>query len=223
MTAFLATSVLVIAVVVLGGWAYLTQQRTARLLSTSRVVTESLAESSRLRGQGQEAADGGLAKLTEALGAAKRAKVLLNEGECDDALRNRVAVALADLESEYAAAGQRVTERQRDRVVLLERLETIRAEAADHFDWKRVDAELQAAFRTLAIDADKLVPEEAGKQGIATRSAPLELAFYVDSWVNVRRRVRGSSDPSWRSLLAVAKVADPDPWRNNLRELVGQD
>ena len=70
-TVALAASVLITAAVIGGGWTYLAQQRTARLMATSRVVTEALAEAERLRGQAQAAGLGDLSKWSEAMGAAR--------------------------------------------------------------------------------------------------------------------------------------------------------
>ena len=54
-TVALAASVLGLVVLGGGGWAYMARQRTARLMATTRVVTEALAEAERLRGQAQSA------------------------------------------------------------------------------------------------------------------------------------------------------------------------
>ncbi len=75
-TVALAASVLVTAGVVGGGWTYLARHRTARLLATTRVVSEALAEASRLSGQAQESAAGDLTKWSDARGAARRARPL---------------------------------------------------------------------------------------------------------------------------------------------------
>jgi serine/threonine-protein kinase len=221
-TVALAASVLVIAGLVGGGWAYFARQRTARLMATTRVVTDALAEAERLRGQAQSAALGDLAKWSEAIGAAKRARDLLAEGEADDVQRNRVTVALSDLEREQSAAQQRATEVERDRKLLGE-LETIRGNLSEHWDPKRTDADYAAAFRAFGIDLDQLDPKESGKR-IAQRSAPVELASYLDHWALQRRSARGKKEEaSWRGLLAAAQVADPDPWRMNLRGLIGRE
>jgi len=221
-TVALAASVLLTAGVVGGGWAYLARQRTGRLLATTRVVSEALAEALRLSGQAEESAAGDLTKWSDALGAARRARGLLNEGEADDALQDRVAVVLAGLEREWHAAEQRAAEVERDRKLLGE-LETIRGNRSEHWDSKRTDVEYAAAFRGFGIDLDQLGPEEAGKR-IAQRSEPVELASYLDDWSRIRRAGRGTKDEaSWRRLLAAAQAADPDPWRATLRDQIGRN
>jgi serine/threonine-protein kinase len=221
-TAALAASVLIIAGVVGGALAYLARQRTARLMATARVVTEALADAERLRGQAQTAALGDLTKWFEARNAARRARDLLAQGEADDALRQRVTTALVDLEREQAIAQQRAAEVERDRL-LLAQLETIRGSRSEHWDPKQTDAEYAAAFRGFAIDLDQLDPQKAGKQ-IAQRSAPVELASYLDDWALQRRSARDKKDEvPWRRLFAAAQVADPDPWRGALRDQIGRD
>ena len=184
-TVALAASLLLTAGVVGGGWSHVARQRTARLRATTRVVSEALTEAARLRGQAQESVAGDLTKWTDALGAARRAQGLLNEGEADDARQKEVAVVLGDLEREWLAASQRAAESERDRK-LLGQLETIRGNGIEHWESRRTDLEYAAAFRGFGIDLDQLGPEEAGKR-IAQRSEPVELASYLDAWSLIRR------------------------------------
>jgi tetratricopeptide (TPR) repeat protein len=217
LTAALAASVLITVAVVGGGWTYLAQQRAERLMVTTRVVADALAEAERLRGQAQSAAGGDLSKWSEATGAAKRARTFLAQGEPDDALQTRVATALLNLEREQAEAQNRAAEAERDRK-LLSQLETIRGSRGEHWDAKRTDAEYGAAFSNFGIDPDQLDPKAAGNR-IAQRSAVVELASYLDDWALNRRMARRKKDEaSWRRLLVAAQVADPDPWRVALRE-----
>jgi eukaryotic-like serine/threonine-protein kinase len=221
-TVALAASVLVTAGVIGGGWTYLVRQRTARLITTTRVVTDALTEAERLRGQAQTAPFDDLTNWSEALGAAQRARDLLAQGEADGALSNRVAVVLADLARDQAAALKRAVEAERDRK-LLAQLETIRGDRSEHLEPKRSDAEYAAAFRGFGIDLDHLDSKQAGKQ-IAQRSAPVELASYLDDWALQRRQALDQKDAeSWRRLFAAAQAADPDPWRVALRDQIGQD
>jgi len=220
-TVALAASMLMTAGLVGGGWTFLARQRAARLLATTRVVADALAEAERLRGQAQAAGLGDLTKWTEAMGAVARARDLLAEGEADNALQQRVASVLAGLKREQGAAQKRAAEVERDRKLLAD-LETIRGNQSEHWDAKQTDAEYAAAFRGFGIDLDQLDPKEAGNR-IAQRSAPVELASYLNDWVLVRRKARGSKeDASWRRLLAAAQAADPDAWRVTLRDQIGR-
>jgi serine/threonine-protein kinase len=215
-TVALAASVLVTAGLLGGGWAFLARQHAARLLATTRVVTDALAEAERLRGHAQQAAPGDLSKWSEALGAARRAQRLLDQGEADDGLRKRVTVALSELDREQAAAQQHVAELERDRR-FLDRLEAIRGTLADHWNWRRTDAEYADAFRSFGMDLQTLDPKIAA-ESIRDRSAPIEIASFLDDWSRVRRRARGEGDLSWRRLVSIAKAVDQDPWRNTVRD-----
>jgi len=222
MTVALAASVLITAGVVGGGWAFLARQRAGRLMATTRVVTNALAEAERLRGQAQSAALGDLTKWSDALGAARRARDLLAQGEADDSLRGRVTTALVDLEREQAAAQERAAEVERDRR-LLGQLETIRGSRSEHWDPKQSDADYAAAFRGFGIDLDELEPKESGTR-VARRSAPVELASYLDDWALRRRDARDKKDVvSWRRLFEAARAADPNPWRVALRDQIGRE
>ncbi|MGO9471262.1 MAG: tetratricopeptide repeat protein [Isosphaeraceae bacterium] len=221
LTVALAASVLVVVGLLGGGSTYLARQRMARLAATSRAVTEALAEAERLRGQAEAAADDNQVKWFEAVVAARRARDLLAEGEADQALRQQVNDVLVGLVREQAAAAKQAAEVERDQKLLGE-LEAIRGNRGEHLDPKQTDIDYAAAFRAFGIDLDQLAPEEAGKQ-IARRSAPAELASYLDDWAVQRRNARDKKDEgSWRRLLAAARAADPDPWRVALRDQIGR-
>ncbi len=219
MTAALAVSMLGLFILGGSGWAYLARQRTARLMATTQAATEALAEAERLRGQAQLAAIGDMTKWSQAMAAARYARALLAEGEPDQALRQKVAVVLAEFATEQAAAQRQAAERERDGKLLTE-LEAIRANLSEHWNQKQADRDYAAAFRAFGIDLDELDPDEAGKQ-IARRSDPVALASYLDDWSVRRRQARGKKDDvAWRRLLAEAAAADPDPWRVALRNQI---
>ncbi len=62
-------------------------------------------------------------------------------------------------------------------------------------------------------------PNEAGKR-LASRTDPIELAGYLDDWAFVRRAA-GRPESDWRRLVSAARGGDPDPWREALREKLG--
>jgi tetratricopeptide (TPR) repeat protein len=228
LTVALAAAVLGLILLGGGGWAYLAQLRATRRAATERVVTQALEEANLLRGQAKAAAVGDLVKWSEAHAVAKQALSLLLAGEPSAALHARVNTLLADLQREQADAANRAAQASRDRR-FLERLEAVRL---DHFGepdkWfpKARDASYATAFREFGIDIDRLDPTEAGRR-VRARSNPLELAFFLDDWALVRREALNAGgeapkdrDP-WRHLIAAARAADPDPWRNKLRGLIG--
>jgi Flp pilus assembly protein TadD len=98
---------------------------------------------------------------------------------------------------------------------LLADLETARGAAAEQFDYPQFDRDMTAAFRAFGLDLDQAEPKEAGAR-LAGRPSTPEVAAALDEWCHVRQtRLRGSA---WRRLSEVARAADPDPWRNALRD-----
>jgi len=211
LTVALAASVLITASVVGGGWAYLARQSATRRAATERGATAALAEASVWRDQARKAAATGALELwSTALAAARHARDLAAQGDAEPALGARVERELVALqvEQEEAKAERR----------LLDKLETIRGSRAEHWDPKQTDAEYAATFREFGADIDQLDPKEAGAW-LAKHTAVVELVSYLDDWAFVRRQVRGTKDEaSWRRLVEVARTADPNPWRDALRQ-----
>ena len=82
---------------------------------------------------------------------------------------------------------------------------------------EKTNAEYRAAFLDFGIDFETLDPKEAGKR-LAARSAPVELAAFVDDWTYVRNAIPPEKEKGlWRRLNEAARAADPDPWRDALR------
>ncbi len=221
-TVALAASVLMTVSVVGGAWAYLARQQAVRLLATTRLVSDALADVERLREKARTAASGDLTVWFEASSAARHARDLLAQGEPDRVLQQRVDAALIGVEEEKAAAARKVGEAERDRKLLAD-LEAIRGSRSEHWDSIQSDRDYAAAFRKFGIDLDQLDPRAAG-QWLAQRSQPIELALYLDDWALQRQKALGKKDEaSWRRLLAAAAAADPDPWRVALRGQIGLD
>jgi tetratricopeptide (TPR) repeat protein len=88
---------------------------------------------------------------------------------------------------------------------------------ADVFEVSEAEASYARAFQEYGIDVTALPIEEAAAR-IRGRSIRLELARALDLWSSMGRRPGRSQGSDWKRLLAVAKLADPDPWRNQLRE-----
>lgn len=98
---------------------------------------------------------------------------------------------------------------------LLTDVERACSATADHFDPQRFDREMAAAFRGHGLDLDQLDPQEAGAR-LARLPLTPALAAAIDDWCRARRT--DLDLPTWRRLADVARAADPDPWRNALRD-----
>ena len=213
------TTIAAYALVLLGlaggaGYTWNQAQKAERQAKTARAVDMALADAARLRGEAQSAPPGDRARWTEAFSAAKRAEGLVAQGEADAPMRGRVTALLAQIDRERAAAATKARELEADRL-LLEELESVRGNRAEHLDVKRADAEYADAFRKAGLDVDSSEPPESG-EWLAARSEPVELAAYLDEWAWVRRAA-GRPEALWRRLIEAARAADPDRWRDALR------
>ena len=106
---------------------------------------------------------------------------------------------------------------QRDKT-LLDRVVAIRAAEADDPDGSITDHDYAEAFREAGIDFGGPKAAEAGAKIKARRpSVALALATALDDWAAICR-TKGGTGRDWRALIEAARVADPDPWRNALRD-----
>jgi tetratricopeptide (TPR) repeat protein len=145
--------------------------------------------------------------LPEALSAARRANGLVAGADVGEALRRQVRARLADLE-------------------LLDRLENVRLEKTTEikdysFNYVGTDALYGQTFRDAGLDVEALPAEEAAER-IEGTTVAVELAAVLDHWAWVRGRCKGLGDPGWKHFLRVARLADPDAWRERMREVLGR-
>jgi eukaryotic-like serine/threonine-protein kinase len=89
-------------------------------------------------------------------------------------------------------------------------------EPEGHFDWNTLVQAYGQAFMDYGLGLFVLDPQEAGKR-IQDSSIHPQLVAAVDEWAYAARK---AGMPSWRRLVAVARAADPDPWRNRLRDVL---
>jgi tetratricopeptide (TPR) repeat protein len=130
-------------------------------------------------------------------------------------LTRPVPLALAALALLALPAGRAAADADADRR-LAERLQQIRllkAEQKDgHFDSARAERAYAEAFRAAGIDVDKLAPDKAAER-VRASGARDDLVAALDDWAS------GTPEAARREwLLEVARRADPDPWRNRLRD-----
>jgi serine/threonine protein kinase/tetratricopeptide (TPR) repeat protein len=189
-----AAALVVGLTVLAGSVGWMARDRAARRDAMRPVIAAALEESDSRQQQ---------RRLPEALSAARRAYGLLAGAEVDEALQQQVRSRLADLE-------------------LLDKLESIRVEKetavnSGHF---REAADIAAYGQTLRaadLDVETLPAEEAGRR-IARSTVAVELAAVLDYWALSCRAIRGEGDPTWKKLLRIARAADPDPWRDRVRQ-----
>jgi tetratricopeptide (TPR) repeat protein len=184
-----------VALLVVGGAVWLWQVQAEA--ATVRAVGQLLPEVRRLYAEG---------RLSEALAKARRAEALLEKGGGTEALRQQVQRLLADL-------------------AMAERLEEIPLLAADKggggFDLSREDSGFLAEFKKNRLDVDRLAPEEVAAR-IGKRLIKDRLVAALDYWATIRCQTRKGEAASWQRLLQIARLADPDPWRNRIRDALEQ-
>src|SRR5262249_13557097 len=103
-----------------------------------------------------------------------------------------------------------------------DRLVEIRVAQADDPYGSITDAAYAAAFREAGIDLPGLAPTEAGAK-IKARppSGSPGLTAALDDWAAIRRGSREGAAAA-ALLSRAAQLADPDPWRNELRIALDQ-
>ncbi|MFO0954588.1 MAG: hypothetical protein U0835_26180 [Isosphaeraceae bacterium] len=105
---------------------------------------------------------------------------------------------------------------------LVERVELARGGSESAAEANRAYRE---AFLTAGIDLDKTEPAEIGRVLLSRpASVALSAAQGMDFWSMIPDPATNKPDPAARSKrLAVARAADPDPWRNRVRDAVLAD
>jgi serine/threonine-protein kinase len=213
----LAASLLVLLLGGGGGWLWVTQQEAARELEQARStqqrergIARELQDARVLRERAKRAPAGerrGLA--ADARAAAQRADGLAADPATDAALRGQVAQLLRELGED---------ERDRRMVEQLSRIRDLQSRVVDNtYNSSHSDEEYARAFREYGLDVERLAPDEAASR-IKGRPVAAELVAGLDDWVQVRRLVtRRGKSADWAPLIAVARAADPDPWRDRFR------
>jgi serine/threonine protein kinase/Tfp pilus assembly protein PilF len=177
------------------GWAV--RDRAARVKVAEGNVKLALEDATALRRQ---------ARWPEALEAAKRAEGFWADGGSEP-LRRQVRELRKDLE-------------------MVLRLEDVRLPGAPRGPGVSEEAWRNAcyarAFQDYGIDVDALETEDAAAR-VRARSVWLQLTAALDNWADDRKSSRTADPASWLRLVAVAKAADPDPWRNQVRDALAHD
>jgi hypothetical protein len=237
----LALAASVLALITLGGLstAYYLQQRTEQAqqqaerdrqrIEQAAAVDRVVDHAATLREQAQAHPED-VSRWQVALVAVEQAEV----GD-DATARDRLLALRTEIQ-----AGRDAAERDR---ALLDRLADIRSARSDK-PAEDTDAAYAEAFRKAGIDLASLTPAEAGaKIKARPASVSLALAAALDDWAavcrgkNAQRAAQVNQPSRWREamdelvrqyaaeaahLRVVARLADPDPWRNELRTALDQ-
>ena len=206
LTVALAASVLVIGGLAGGGWAYVTRQQQAQLARIDRAMNRAQV----LFTDAQQAGDD-RARWITARDAAQAVEGLLIDAP-DEPTRKHMTALVHDV-AEAAAAAENDQK-------LLAKLVDIRSAKDDDPDGLMSEMDYANAFAEAGIDTAALSPAEVGAK-IQARPVTVRvaLAAALDDWAAVRRGRRGD-EAGARRLTEAASRADPDPWRNRLRNVL---
>ena len=193
-TAVFTLSLLVAIGAVAGSLGWVARGQAARQLVLEHEIVQALEET----GDGYKRG-----KLSEAMAALRRAEGLLGSGKTSDGFPQRVRRWRTDLD-------------------LVARLDEIRLEVSatkdDHFDWAAADPAYRDAFRGYGLDILALDPIDAASR-LRASAIHEQLVASLDDWVQANSLARL---PGTDHLLAVARAADPDVWRDRLRDAFGR-
>jgi len=184
----------------------LAQERAARQARVSEQLELILDEVARLER---------VEKWSEALVSARRAEPALATGEAPPEVQARARQAMADLE-------------------LVRRIEAIRAQSGTAWGtWRdptrdprfnalavQAEQDYAAAFRGAGIDVDTLAAKQAAQRITARGAVAAAVLPALDDWVAVRNKVKDQS--ATRRLIEVLRIADPDPWRQRVRDCLAR-
>jgi serine/threonine-protein kinase len=193
-------AVLLVAVLVGGaGWRAVESAREERARAVALAVDAQLDEAARLEG---------LRQWAGAVAAAELARELTQAGDASEALRDRAANSLLEVQERWADARETVR-RAAETAALVRRLEEVRLLRAEP---SRIHDAYARAFRDFGIDLEDL--RSAAAQ-IRLRNGAATLVPALDHWASLRRRHEGLPEPG--RLVAIARAADPDRERNEIR------
>jgi tetratricopeptide (TPR) repeat protein len=216
-----AVCLLLMLAVLAGCVGWVVRDQAARRTETEREANGALEEAAKWQREG---------RLPEALAAARRAAWVAETGNAGAAFRQRVQARRADLEwvAELEEARLRMTAQKEEHfdVELADRVSAeafqraglrMTANKEELFDVELADRLTAEAFQRAGLDVEALPVEEAAER-IRQSSVAAELAAALDQWALMRWHIKGRSDSSWKHLLRVARAADPDGWRDQVRE-----
>jgi tetratricopeptide (TPR) repeat protein/tRNA A-37 threonylcarbamoyl transferase component Bud32 len=190
-----------------GSWWWWEEVKARRQAETVRAVERALTEAAVLRRQVRAGKFEDLAAWSAALAAARQAEALLEQEEGQDDLRRRVRELLVVMRAE-----------DRDRR-MVSRLDGIRVAMLElrkdgEYDYSRTEGDYRAAFRHYGLDVDR---QPVGQVAALIRQRPIKdrLVTAIDHWAGLRGQHNRAGA---RRLLRIAQRADPDPWRNRVRE-----
>jgi serine/threonine-protein kinase len=218
LTAALAVSVVGLIALGAGGYSWMRSQEAALAARTAASVDAAPAEAERAAVTARSASTNPESGWAEAVVLAQKADELARQGAADEVTRLRAATALERLSGERSQAAARARQGDIERR-LVSQLVQARVSRFGGSHLSGFEFVYRNAFLEAGLDPDG-DPDEAGA---ALRSRPVEVAqaaaAALDNWALALRN-RQSNDPAAARLSHAARIADPDPWRCQLRTVM---
>jgi serine/threonine protein kinase/tetratricopeptide (TPR) repeat protein len=211
-----ATAAALLAVALLGGggWIWYRHEKDLRAVRAASQINHALTAANQLWAEAR--ATGSPKAWMEAKAAAQRAEEIAAVIDVEEGLRQRVE----ELQEELMHEASEV-ERDQQMLARLEEIRIRRAEVrGEGFSFVTAVPAYAEAFRDYGLDVEKLEPEVAGAE-IQKRPIQRALVAALDEWAWIRSKAESRSS-GWQRLVAAARAADPDPWRNSLRHALSQ-
>jgi len=194
----MAVSLLVAVVVGVVGLLWSQAEASDRARQIASQVSSDLRAASGLEGRG---------KFSEALAAAKGALNVARDADPDT--RERVRTAVARIKKKKIDADEHAKRRANDEKLIAEWRSSVFGRS-----WRGIEASTVAIFRKYGID---LTDPEAAAERIRVSEYSAVIASVLDQ-MSFARRTEHKLGGDWRTLVRMAKKADPDELRNRLRD-----
>ena len=188
--------ILLVALASIGGWGWLQSVNRNRLLKSTYDVQEHLKNARKLDGE---------SRWGEAIEHLVEASKLLEPGVGDESLQRQVKESL----DEYKKKDD-----DRKFAALLDKARLLGNRTKEGLAvTKATMTKYSETFRDFGIDIEALVPERAAEL-IRTKHSGISavLAATLDDWA------RSAVPPIYARLREIARKADPDPWRDKIRD-----
>ena len=217
LTLALAASVLATALIGAAGWAWMDRERQRRERSIRAGVDAALSEASKKRDRARDAGGVDPVAWVEAIEAARRAESLLGGGDAG-ARAARSREGLHGGTGPRARRGRGRGEGSPDGRAARRDPERPGRPQRRREGRRRVRRRRSAPTVSTSTGCE---PEAAGR-ALAASPAVADLANALDHWAFLRRGPALRDPAGGARLVAAARAADPDPWRNRLRDTLGR-
>ncbi|WP_165234913.1 protein kinase domain-containing protein [Aquisphaera insulae] len=212
-----SASLIVAAVALVVGWAWLSRREAVRAERLGREVDSALSQADASAGRAREASDP--VAWDSAVAAASRAVALLQTGPAPGPYSRKATETLAALESERARFVAERDRRDRDRRMTAEiesaMMEPAKVEGGKNSYESAVEA-FRRAFRNYGLDVDSLPPEEAAAR-VRCSAISRDLVAGLLEWA----RLSGEADDG--PLSRIARDGDPSRGKTVKRIQVRRD